>query len=88
MPVRVEFYGIVRRRIGVESAKVQAATLGEALTALGRGFPDFQASCLDRGAKLRSGFLASINGRRFTNDPAEALSPTDTILILSADAGG
>ena len=87
MTVRVEFYGIVRQRAGVAAAEAEGATLGELLAEVSRQFPQVAESCLD-GSRLRTGYLASLNGIRFTTDPAESLSHGDTVLILSADAGG
>ena len=87
MTVRVEFYGIVRRRVGVESVELEAETLGAVFTALSDACPGFAEHCLE-GGKLRSGFLASINGTRFTTDATTRLGRDDSVLLLSADAGG
>ena len=87
MTVRVEFYGIVRQRAGAAVAEFEAATLGEALAELECRFPTLAGHCL-AGGRLRAGYLANINGARFTTDPAVELHPNDTILLLSADAGG
>ena len=87
MAVRVEFYGIVRHQAGAASTQVEAATLGEALEEVGREFPAVAEHCLD-GQRLRASYLANVNGARFTSDPATELRPEDTVLLLSADAGG
>jgi molybdopterin converting factor small subunit len=88
MSVRVEFYGIPRERAGVEAIELRGpATLGQALAMLRGRLPGLAASCLDDD-RLKSGYLANVNGERFTTDPAAILRPGDALLILSADAGG
>ena len=87
MPVRVEFYGIPRTRVGVDAVDVVASNLREALGELKAQFPEFDRSCLD-GTQLREGFVANVNGRSFTSDPAAPLTDNDCLIILSADAGG
>jgi len=85
--VRLEFFGIPRQRAGVASIDVEAATLTAALRQAAIALPDFANTCLD-GDRLRSNYLANINGREFTVRPETPLQPGDTVLILSADAGG
>ena len=85
--VRIEFYGIARHRAGCESIDVEAATLGDALQAAADRLPRFGTDCVDAGAPAK-GFLASINGDRFTTDASTALASNDAVLILSADVGG
>lgn len=87
MSVRVEFYGIVRQRAGVESVDVEAATLGEALEQVGARLPELARHCLDKG-HLRPGYLANVNGDRFTADLGTPLCAGDSVLVLSVDAGG
>jgi molybdopterin converting factor small subunit len=87
MSIRVELYGIPRRRAGVEALAVDGQTLGEALAAAGRRLPVLNEVCLE-GPRLRGGYLANRNGRTFVSDPATPLEPGDCVLILSADAGG
>jgi molybdopterin converting factor small subunit len=85
--VRIEFYGIPRQRAGVAAIDVNASDLGTALREAGRLLPGFGCACLE-GNRLRDGYLANIGGRTFTTEPSAHLSPDDTVLILSADAGG
>lgn len=87
MPIRIELYGIPRHRAGTSALEVDARTLGDALAIAGRRLPGLAETCLD-GGRLRSGFLANINGRKFVSDPATPLSAGDCVLILSSDAGG
>jgi len=85
--VHLEFYGIPRQRAGVASIDVEADTLPQALRQAAIALPDFARDCLD-GKHLRSDYLANVNGRSFTSIAETPLQPGDTVLILSADAGG
>ena len=88
MSVRVEFFGIPRERAGVSSIELRdPATLGDALRLLSDRLPSLAESCFSNNA-LKSGYLANLNGERFTTDPESQLQPGDAVLILSADAGG
>lgn len=87
MAVRVELFGIARQRAGLAAVELDADTLGQALAELGRRRPGFADACLD-GERLRSGYIANVNGRNFTRDPASPLAPGDCVLVLSADSGG
>ncbi|HUG91047.1 MAG TPA: hypothetical protein VML55_09450 [Planctomycetaceae bacterium] len=66
---------------------VDGATLGEVLSAAGRELPAFADACL-AGDRLQAGYLAAVNGDRFTTDPAALLEADDVVLVLSADVGG
>lgn len=87
MNVTVEFYGIPRARSGTATWQTRAATLGELLRAVGERFPQLEGECLLRG-RLASGYTANLNGDRFVTDPETPLQPGDSVLLLSADAGG
>lgn len=87
MAVTVEFFGIPRQRAGVASTMVEAGVLEDVLKSLAEQFPRLAEACFD-GGRLRSGYLANLNGARFVSDPQTGLQPGDQILILSADAGG
>jgi molybdopterin converting factor small subunit len=87
MSVRIEFYGIPRRRAGVEAVEIEAGTLEQALAALSRELPEFARTCVAHN-RLKAGYLANLNGRFFTTDPQATLQPGDCVLILSADVGG
>ena len=87
MLISIEFFGIPRARAGVEHTTATGTTLGEVLADLGRRFPDFAKSCL-RGCEFQAGFTANLGGVRFTTNAETRLSPSETVLILSLDAGG
>lgn len=84
--VRVEFLGISRERAGVPELELDAETLGQLLAALERRVPSL-TGVIDAG-RLHSSFRANLNGDRFVSDPLTRLSAGDSLLILSADAGG
>jgi molybdopterin converting factor small subunit len=84
--MRVEFFGIPRERAGIAEFELQAETLGQLLNVLAVRLPRF--SEVVQSGRLRSPFLANLNGDRFISDPATRLSESDYVLILSADAGG
>lgn len=90
MTIVVELFGIPRQRAGhariVLQLPGQQTTLGEAL----RQFADQNVGmrqCI-RDDRLASGYAANLGGDRFINDPQEILNDGDSLLILSADAGG
>jgi len=84
--MRVEFFGIPRERAGTAEFESQAETLGQLLNVIAVRFPSL--SEVVQSGRLRSPFLANLNGDRFISDPATKLSESDYVLILSADAGG
>lgn len=87
----VEFYGIPRARAGVAETTVElpgpTATLAEVLQRLGTDFPKLGAECI-AGNTLREGYAASVGGERFIRSPGERLHAGETLLVISADAGG
>jgi molybdopterin converting factor small subunit len=88
MSVRFEFFGIPRERAGVTAIDLRdPRTLGEALCMLSQRLPALADTCF-HDSKLKPGYLANVNGERFTTDPDAPLRPGDAVLILSADAGG
>ncbi len=87
MPVTVEFFGLPRLWAGRPSWTLEASTLGDALRQTAAEFPKLAPACVASG-RLQAGFLANINGRRFTTDPETPLASGDAVLILSADVGG
>jgi molybdopterin converting factor small subunit len=87
MHIRVELFGIPRDRAGVAQATAQGAQVGDVLAELAERFPRLAETCFD-GQRLRPGYVANLNGDCFVTDPATPLKPGDSLLILSADAGG
>ena len=85
--VRIELFEGARRRAGIASFEVEAATLGEALLAAERQCPALAPDIVHAG-RLAPHWRASIGGRRFVEDPATLLTDGDAVLLLSALAGG
>jgi molybdopterin converting factor small subunit len=84
--MQVEFLGVPRQRAGVSELKVHADTLGQLLGKLAAQIPPLQE--LISVDRLHSSFVANLNGDQFISDPATPLREEDSVLILSADAGG
>jgi molybdopterin converting factor small subunit len=84
--MRVELLGLPRERAGVSEVHLEAGTLGQLLMALAARFPAF--SDLIAADRLQPSITANLNGDRFISDPGTQLRKGDSVLILSADAGG
>lgn len=87
MGLRVEFFGIPRKRAGVAAATACGQRFGEIIADLASRFPALARECFDQNG-LRPGYLASVNGDRFISDSQTPIGPADCLLILSADCGG
>ena len=85
--VLVEFFGIPRARAGLAQTPAEGETLGELVEFLSLKFPALGECCFE-GKCFRPGYVANLSGDRFTSDPTTPLSPGDSVLILSLDAGG
>ena len=90
--VTVEFYGIPRLKTEVPTVSLQAESLQEVFEQLAESFPLFESHCLLRSEDgawgLKKSFLMSRNGLTFDHSQKNELQDQDTIMILSADAGG
>jgi molybdopterin converting factor small subunit len=84
--MHVEFFGVPRERAGVSELEVHADTLGQLLGMLARRVPSL--SEIIQRDRLHPAFVANLNGDRFVTDPGTPLRADDSVLILSADAGG
>ncbi|MCX7702330.1 MAG: MoaD/ThiS family protein [Gemmataceae bacterium] len=84
--VVVEFYSMARQRAGVESIKLQARTLADAIRTVAQTFPGL--ADLSRGPGVQRSYLISVNAGPFLDDWHISLAEGDRVLILSADAGG
>ena len=89
--MKFEFYGIPRLRAGVAEFVVNLPEedhrLGTALQLVRMELPQFDGHCFD-GDRLRTEFIINISGKHFTRELDYSLEPSDTVLILSSDAGG
>ena len=84
--MRVELLGVPRERAGVAELELQADTLGQLLVALAVRFPSLGELII--ADRLQPSLVANLNGDRFVSDPRTQLKEGDSVLILSADAGG
>jgi molybdopterin converting factor small subunit len=84
--MRVELLGVPRERAGVAELELRADTLGQLLAALVIRCPSLGELITAEG--LQPSVVANLNGDRFVRDPGTPLKDGDSILILSADAGG
>jgi len=84
--MHVEFFGVPRERAGVSELEVHADTLGQLLGMLAERMPSL--SEIIQRDRLHPAFVANLNGDRFVTDPGTPLRAGDSVLILSADAGG
>jgi molybdopterin converting factor small subunit len=84
---RVELFGIARARAGVAEAEVEADSLGGVLRALAGRFPNLEGEVIRDGA-LAEGWLVSLDGERFVDDPATPVPDGATLLLITAHAGG
>ena len=81
--VHVELYDVARRLAGRERIDVDAATLGDARTALSAVSP-----ALGRALADANHWRWSLGGDRFVDDRATPLTDGTSLLLLSAQAGG
>ena len=91
MPIRVEFYGIARQRAGVGELVLDVPRgglpLADVLAAVAQAAPQLDGSWVS-GGRLHASLAANIDGQRFVSDPATPIRDGQSLLILSADAGG
>lgn len=91
MVIRVEFYGIVRQRADTATIHVEedgsSLTLGELLQQIVTQIPELAQDCIAND-QLQAGYVANINGQEFVSDPRRRIESGQTVLIMSADAGG
>jgi len=90
--LRVEFYGLARARTGRDAVVLllpAGATLGDALERLAASEPGLLGPVIAAGGRrLAAGSAASLDGKRFVSDPAEALPAGLPLLLVPAAAGG
>ena len=89
--VDVEFYGVPRQRAGVDGVQLAFPTssvvAADVIEALVRRFPTLSNGCLENGW-LHASCAANVDGCDFISDPTTPLSCGQTLLVMSADAGG
>jgi molybdopterin-guanine dinucleotide biosynthesis protein A len=88
----VELFGVAQllaRTREVSLALPAGATISDAFAALAEKLPALvgRVICPDR-TRLVDGYACNVNGLAFVRTTAAAVNPGDSIVILSADAGG
>lgn len=88
----VELFGVARlvgKSGQVTLTLPHGATVEEMLAALADTLPALVGRVIGPdGRSLVDGFACNVNGLQFVHTPTAPVNPGDTILILSADAGG
>lgn len=85
--VTIELFGVPRLRAGRDAITVEAASLGEALLALGAACPELSPSVVMNG-RLSPYYLVAKNGLQLTADPSTPLAAGDILVLICAEAGG
>jgi molybdopterin converting factor small subunit len=92
MTIRIEFFGIARQRAGLKRLELDSdkpqATLHDVLRLLGQAAPQLRDSGLLANGELHPTLSANVGGERFVRDPATIIRDGQSLLIMSADAGG
>ena len=84
----VELYGVLRLRAGRDTIPVEATTVGGALAAAEAACPTLAGVLLATDGTLRPEYRVAINGGVVGGDPETRLGEGDSLVILSAHAGG
>jgi len=88
----VELLGVARLVAGTRAVSLSLparATLSQVYAALGARLPTLVGRVIDRERNdLSPGYACNLNGLDFVRATTTAVGPGDTIVILSADAGG
>jgi molybdopterin converting factor small subunit len=91
MAIRVEFFGIARQRAGVSELLLDlqhaSAPLSEVFDEIAARLPALGRDLIVKG-RLHKSLTANLDGARFIHDPATLIRDSQSLLILSADAGG
>ena len=87
MSIRMELFGVARLRAGVAETELEAATLGEFMRELCVRFPQLEGEVVRDGMPA-AGYLVSLDGRLFLDDPELPLRNGSRLLLVSAQAGG
>lgn len=85
--ITVEFFGLARSRTGTDAIELSATTLADIVQELVRQYPALAESCF-RDGQLGDSWLFNLNGQQFTRDTDTRLDDGDSIMLMSADAGG
>jgi sulfur-carrier protein len=91
MAIRIEFYGIARERAGKSELtldpRAAQLALGDLLNQIALQIPKLGQELI-AGGELHPSLTANLDGQSFVRDPQAMIRDGQSILILSADAGG
>jgi molybdopterin converting factor small subunit len=91
MAIRVEFFGIARQRAGISELSLALPMaelpLGDVLRQIAARLPELSRELVVCG-RLHESLVANLGGARFVHDPQTIIRDGESLLILSADAGG
>ncbi len=96
MAIRVEFFGIPRRRTGTAYVDIPLPqrpdpdidiSLAQLLDEVANRFPRLGADYTGHDW-IQAGYSINIDGERFVTDPTFRVQSGQCVLIMSADAGG
>ena len=91
MEITVELFDVSQQGAGTGRVTIEIdadeVCFSDLLRILAERFPALATSCFE-GPRLRTGYLASVGGERFVTDPETRLGGGDSLLIMSAAAGG
>jgi molybdopterin converting factor small subunit len=91
MSIRVEFFGMARQRAGAIELTLEPQASGIRLADLLKQIAE-QAPRLGQtlliGGQLHESLMVNVDGLRFIRDPETLIHDGQSVLILSADAGG
>jgi molybdopterin converting factor small subunit len=85
--IRIELFGMARRRAGRADFMSHAATIREALDQLAESCPNL-VGMIQADGQLSPRYLISVNAGPFVTELHQLLKTGDRLLLLSADAGG
>jgi molybdopterin converting factor small subunit len=85
--VTVEFFGVVRSKVGIAAIQTEGGTVRAILSELALRYPE-AAELLTVRDNAPGPILVSINGERFIGDYGEFVPPGTRLLLLGMDAGG
>ena len=85
--ITVELYGVPRLKAGIPSVRVAASQVAEALQKLSELCPPLRDAIVTDGL-VQPSLRLNLNGERFIDDHSTPLSDGDTLILMSADAGG
>ncbi|MCA9198028.1 MAG: MoaD/ThiS family protein [Planctomycetales bacterium] len=90
--ITIEFFGVVRHVAGVAGIQIAltqpSMTLRDLLQEVAQQRPSLIPNIVDSTGKLHTGYIANVNSDKFVDDVSTLVRCGDSVLLMSADAGG